>query len=234
MRKATLLAAVLLSAAVLLAGQPLNVQTDLWATAMNIAISGFPLMPTDMQNKQDQSTQDQRAKEGTAQPPLNVLPPSVQPLNVQTGLWETTMNIAISGLPPVPPDMQSKLDQLPPDQRARIEAMLKSQYGGAPQTNTYKSCVKKEDLNKYPFSDPQRKCTYNVADSTGSKMNVSGTCPPGSDGMKVDFKMQLEAVDSEHVKGTGQIVMTGGGRTTNANYSGMGKWLGATCPADMK
>ena len=163
-----------------------------------------------------------------------LLADGVQPLNVKTGLWETTMNMTISGLPPVPADMQSKLDQLPPDQRARVEAMLKSRYGGVPQTSTYKSCIKKEDLNKYPFSDPQRKCTYTVATSTGSKMDVSGTCPPANDGMKVDFKLHLEALDSEHVKGTGQMVITGsGGNTMNGNYNGSGKWLGATCPADI-
>lgn len=158
----------------------------------------------------------------------------VQPLNIKPGLWETTMTTTVSGLPPMPADMESKLAQLPPEQRAKIEAMMKNRYGGTPQTRTYQSCVKKEDLNKYPFADPEKKCTYTVTTSTGSKMEVSGSCLPGSEGMKFDFKVQLEATDSEHVKGTGQMVITGGGHSMNASYNGSGKWIGATCPADVK
>ncbi len=159
---------------------------------------------------------------------------SLEPLNVKTGLWETTMTTTISGLPPIPPDMQARLAQMPPEQRAKLEAMLKTRYGGTPQTRTYKSCVKKEDLDKYPFTDPDKKCTYSVLTSTGSKMDVRGTCMPGSEGANVDFNLRLEALDSEHVKGTGQMAITSGGQTMNGNYIGTGKWIGASCPAEMK
>ena len=160
-------------------------------------------------------------------------PGNVQPLNIKTGLWQTTMNVSVSGAPPITPDMEAKLAQMPPEQRARIEAMMKSRLGGAPQTHTYKSCITKEDLNKYPFSDPRHNCTYNVLTSTGSKMDVSGSCTE-ADGMKTDFKMRLDALDSENVKGTGQVAINGGGHTMNGTYSGTGKWLSSTCPEGMK
>ena len=102
----------------------------------------------------------------------------------------------------------------------------------APTTTTYKSCVKKEDLNKYPFTDPKDKCNWTVASSTGSKMEASGTCMPEGQG-KVDFTMSLEALDSENVKGTGQITITGP-MNMQGTYSATGKWTGATCPAGMK
>src|SRR5689334_2893326 len=56
----------------------------------------------------------------------------------------------------------------------------------APSTTTYKSCVKKEDLAKYPFTDPDDKCTWTVGNSTGGKMDTKGTCMPPGQG-KVDF-----------------------------------------------
>ena len=100
----------------------------------------------------------------------------------------------------------------------------------APIVNNYKSCVKKEDLDKYPFTDHADKCTWTVQSSTGSKMEASGTCMPQGMG-KVDFSISLEAVDSENVKGTGQLTLNGPAGTMNGNYSGTGKWIGATCPA---
>ena len=127
---------------------------------------------------------------------------SVQPLNVKPGLWEVTMNITINGM------------------------------GTPPRTNTYRSCLKKEDLNKYPFTDPEKKCTYTVLSSTGSTMDARGTCAPGSEGAKIDFKMRLDVVDSENVKGTGQMTMSGPGASMNGNYAATAKWIAATCPAN--
>lgn len=124
---------------------------------------------------------------------------SVQPLNVKPGLWEVTMNIAINGM------------------------------GTPPRTNTYRSCLKKEDLNKYPFSDPDKKCTYTVLSSTGSTMEARGTCAPGSEGAKIDFKLRLDALDSENVKGTGQMTMSAPGGTMTGNYAATAKWLSVNC-----
>ena len=103
----------------------------------------------------------------------------------------------------------------------------------APTVNTYKSCVKKEDLDKYPFTDPKAKCTWTVQSSTGSKMEATGTCMPEGMG-KVDFSMNLEALDSENVKGTGQLTANGPAGAMNGNYSATAKWVGATCPSGMK
>jgi hypothetical protein len=105
--------------------------------------------------------------------------------------------------------------------------------GLAPNTSTYKSCVKKEDLDKYPFADPKAKCTWTVQNSTGSKMDASGTCMPDND-TRINFTMHLEALDSENAKGTGQLTLKAPIGTMNGNYSGTGKWMGATCPAGVK
>ena len=65
--------------------------------------------------------------------------------------------------------------------------------------------------------------------STGSKMDVHGVCTPGSEGVKLDITLHLQALDSENVKGTGKVVMTGGGRTMNGDYKATAKYLGPAC-----
>lgn len=100
---------------------------------------------------------------------------------------------------------------------------------GTPRTNTYKSCVKKEELGKYPFTDPDKRCSYKVVSSTGKTMEAHGTCQPGSEGGKVDFDLRLDALDSENVKGTGQMTMNFNGQTMSGKYTATSKWLSATC-----
>jgi hypothetical protein len=103
----------------------------------------------------------------------------------------------------------------------------------APTTQTYQSCVKKEDLDKYPFKDPKDNCDWKVISSTSSEMEATGTCKPEGMG-NVSFKMKLVAGDSENVKGTGQLAINGPGGNISGTYTGTGKWIGAMCPANLK
>ena len=109
--------------------------------------------------------------------------------------------------------------------------MVSKVNGMGTTTTNYKSCVKKEDLAKYPFTDPKDKCNWTVVSSTGSMMEANGTCMPAGQGT-VDFTMSLQATDTENVKGTGQITITGP-MNMQGTYSATGKWTGATCPAGM-
>jgi hypothetical protein len=112
------------------------------------------------------------------------------------------------------------------------QVTMTSKINGLPKptTNTYKTCVTKADLDKYPFTDPDAHCTWTVQSSTGSKMDATGICMPNGMG-KVDFAMKLEALNSESVQGTGQLSFNGPAGAMNGNYSAMAKWVGATCPA---
>jgi hypothetical protein len=107
--------------------------------------------------------------------------------------------------------------------------MTSAFQGMAPRTHTYKSCVTKENVNQYPFADPDNNCKYKVQSSTGSHMDVSGTCLPG-EGQKADFKIQLDAIDSGNVKGAGQLTLATPQGVLHGNYSGVGKWMGDSCP----
>ena len=109
-------------------------------------------------------------------------------------------------------------------------SMTSSINGMPPHTTSYTSCVRPEDLTKYPFSDPKANCSWNVVSSTSNSMQANGTCAPEKMGT-VQFAMQLIAVDAEHVQGTGQMTASTPNGPMSGSYSGTGKWIGAQCPA---
>ncbi|MGA2963975.1 MAG: DUF3617 domain-containing protein [Candidatus Korobacteraceae bacterium] len=157
-----------------------------------------------------------------------------QPLNVKTGLWQVVQTSTAAGTPPIPADLQAKLDQMTPEQRARMETMIKSRFGGTPTTRTYQKCITTKDLDTTPLlNQPDDKCTWTVLSSTGSEMEVRGTsCAAGRDqGMQTDIHIKVQALDSENVKASAEGTATGNGHTVNISNTFSGKWIGATCPA---
>lgn len=156
---------------------------------------------------------------------------TVQPLNVKTGLWEVTTTSVTNGAPPISPDMQAKLDQLPPEQRAKVEEMIKNKFSGTPTTASYKKCVTKEDLNKNPLGKPDDRCPWTVVTSTGTDMEIrTSSCPLENGGVKGDVNLKFHVVDSENVTASMQATAAGNGQTAKFGGTYKGKWLGATCP----
>lgn len=148
-----------------------------------------------------------------------------KPLNVKTGLWETTWTSTVSGRPPIPADM---LEKMTPEQRARFEAAMNKMVSQAPKSRTTRSCLTKEKLEKDPFSEKKEEsCTETVLNSTGSSMEIREACT--HENMKTDMTVHIEAADSEHVKGTVKSNMSGGGNGMNVVGTFTSKWLGAAC-----
>src|SRR5437660_12368616 len=58
----------------------------------------------------------------------------------------------------------------------QVTTILTIQGMGAPQTQTYKSCITKENMNQYPFNDPDNECKYKVQSFTVNQMDVSVIC----------------------------------------------------------
>jgi hypothetical protein len=100
---------------------------------------------------------------------------------------------------------------------------------GATQSHTYRTCVKKEDLSNYPFTDPDANCNYKVVTSTGTKMDAHGTCTPKSGDATIDFELHLSVVDSGSVNGNGTLNMKFSGGAMNGKYTATAKWLSDTC-----
>ncbi|HEV2385642.1 MAG TPA: DUF3617 family protein [Candidatus Acidoferrales bacterium] len=138
----------------------------------------------------------------------------LQPLKVKTGLWQMTETLTWKGLPP------------------QMAAMMNSAH----PTRTYKSCVTAKDLNTNPWAEGSGdNCTWTVLNSNGTDMEVRGTsCDLGKNyDMTAELHGTVHVVDSEHGTGSMAVTVTGNGQTMNGHASYTGKWVGATCPAEM-
>jgi hypothetical protein len=148
---------------------------------------------------------------------------NITPLNVKEGLWEITTTHSMSGMPAMPNIPPDALAKMPPEQRARVEAMMK----GGPDVR--KECVTKEKLEKHSaFSNNRGDCTRTVVNSTGSKLEVKFHCEEkqaSSDGSFV-----LEAVSSDSTKGAMHMVTnSNSGHTMNMDFTFSSKYLGPAC-----
>lgn len=152
----------------------------------------------------------------------------VKPLNVKTGLWQTTSTTTVTGSMGIPPEMAAKLT---PAQRAKFEAAMKKQANGAPRTRTYKSCLTEKNLTEDPFTDKSNKfkCQETVIQSTSTELEVREACTDGSS--KSDAHMLFHAASSDHVTSSGNVVVTMGGRTMHSVIKMDSRWVAASCPA---
>jgi len=145
-----------------------------------------------------------------------------QPLDVKTGLWETSMTHANSGAPPIPADLLAKL---PPEQRARIEASMKA---GGSGTTTTKTCITQEKLQKQDaFGDNRKECTHTVVTSSSSGFEMKIHCAEKE--MSSDGTIKIEALSSENIKGVVHMVSSGGGNTMNVDMTLTSRYLGPAC-----
>jgi Protein of unknown function (DUF3617) len=152
------------------------------------------------------------------------------PLEVKTGVWESTITTQTSGLPQIPDSILSKMSA---DQRSKMEAAMKGRGGGQPAAATHRYCVKKEDLTKPLFEQSDnRTCKTKLVDSSSSKREIQIDCeaPQG----KGNGTILIEARDSENVKITSRMTIRAGANTMTSNATGTAKWIGATCTGNEK
>ena len=124
------------------------------------------------------------------------------PLDVKTGLWETTIASKSSG----------------PAQ------------GPLPHTSTYKTCLTQKDLEEDPIAAPAERgqtCSTKMTSQTRTTWQGTRVCT-GEQGRQ-EYSGKITAVSREKVKGTLLVKMSlGGGSITNhASYES--RWLGANC-----
>ena len=150
------------------------------------------------------------------------------PLNVKTGEWESTISSDTTGQMPLP---QEVIDKMTPEQREKMEAMMKARGMQGPRTMVNKHCVKKEDLDK-PFGNNDKSCKRTVVSSSATKQEIHMECDMG--GGKQVGTLKFEAVDSSTLKGSMQMTVSNGGRTMNVNSTFASKWLGSACPESNK
>ncbi len=141
-----------------------------------------------------------------------------QRLNVKPGLWQVDYKVKYSGLPP---QTQAMIDHMTAQQKSAM---------GIEAPKAYKLCVREKDLNK-AWTQGHDNCPLKVVKSTSTDLELHrDACR--ADHTEIDLK--FHAVDSENVLATmhGTGTQHGANITLDGNYAG--KWLGSTCPADMK
>jgi hypothetical protein len=149
----------------------------------------------------------------------------ITPLNVKEGLWEMTVTHSMTGMPAMPSIPPDALAKMPPEQRARMEAMMK---GGA-TTDVHKECVTKEKLEKQSaFSDDRKECTRTVLNSTSSKLEMKIHCK-GEEQGTMDGTLRVEAIGSDNVKGKMEAATSASGRSMNMNFTFSSRYLGPAC-----
>jgi hypothetical protein len=145
------------------------------------------------------------------------------PLNVKEGLWEVTTTHSMSGMPATPNIPPDALAKMPPEQRARVEAMMK----GTPDVR--KECVTKEKLQKNSaFSNNRGDCARTLVTSTGNKLEVKIHCEEKQ--TITDGTLVLEALSSDGVKGTmHSVTNSSNGHNMNMDFTFSSKYLGPAC-----
>lgn len=157
----------------------------------------------------------------------------IEPFDAKTGLWETTSTMEMSGMPAMPamPQLsEEQLSKMPPQQRAQMEAMMKSRMGaGAPRTSVTKSCVTSDSLKQAMAMGQNENCTRKVMSSSSSMQTIHMECTQGKMNMTGD--LTVERVDAEHAKGAMVMKAAGGDQPVNMNMkmSFNAKWLSSDC-----
>jgi hypothetical protein len=150
-----------------------------------------------------------------------------QAFDIKPGLWDIASTVQMSGLPPIP-----NLDQMSPEQRARIEAAMKN-MAGSPRTNTVKSCVTKEGIEQAiakANSTKTNTCAPRLVSASASKVELHIDCTQEKSAMKSNGDMTIERRDSEHFAGTGGMKSTGAnGRTMDMKWSMTGTFVSSDC-----
>ena len=120
------------------------------------------------------------------------------------------------------------LNRLTPAQRARMEERMKANSAAHTNTTTEEHCVTKEDLEKDRLKLAEAKeCTTTVVNSTTTTVKAKLVCD--QEGMHATGTLELVAADPEHVNGSYQSAVDGGGHTMNVEGSWTSKWLSSSC-----
>src|SRR6266567_1818896 len=148
----------------------------------------------------------------------------IQPLDIKLGLWEMTWTSAMTGMPPISSDVLAKMT---PEQRAKMEAAFGARSGGSPTTSTHKVCITREKMDKQTAFDDRKNCTHTVVSSSSSKLEMKMQCTEQDS--TLNGTVQVEALNSENVKGSARMAMAGGGRNLNVNSDFTSRYLGSAC-----
>ena len=163
--------------------------------------------------------------------PLALRAADITPMDVKPGLWQTTTKTEMGGMPAMPAMPQipeETLSKMPPEQRARIEAMMKGRGAASNGGTVTKSCLTREMISDGPnFGEMQKNCTRKIVSSSSGKMQIHVECAMND--AKSEGDITVERLDSEHAKGNMVMKVTQAGHPMDMKMSFDTKWLGSDC-----
>lgn len=149
-------------------------------------------------------------------------------LNVEMGLWEVTANGQTTGAA-LPPDMQQRLQSLPPEQRERIMAAMQGAMADARRGHVFRKCITRERLaHGFDSDDPASQCKSSLVRNTGNDFEYHKVCR-SDDGSSHTENAVFHMTDRHHVTGTVDVVASQGGHAMKIHQVIDGKWLASSC-----
>ncbi len=148
-----------------------------------------------------------------------------QTFDIKPGLWDIANTLQMSGAPPIP-----NLDQMTPEQRARVEAAMKQMSG---HTTTVKSCITKEGIEQAiakASSTKTNTCAPKLVGASSSKVQLHIDCSQEKSDSKTTGDVTIERKDSDHFTGAGAMKTTGAnGRAMDMKWSMTGTFVSSDC-----
>jgi hypothetical protein len=149
-------------------------------------------------------------------------------LNVEMGLWEVTAQGQTGGVV-LPPDMQQRLQSLPPDQRQKIMVAMQGAMAEAQREHVFRTCMTPEKLVQgFGSEDESGQCKVSLVRNTGSDFEYHKVCT-SDNGTSHTEKAVFHMTDRHHVAGTVDVVASQGGHQITMHQVIDGKWLASSC-----
>jgi hypothetical protein len=144
--------------------------------------------------------------------------------DVRTGSWQITMTTTMNGMM-IP---KAELNSMPPEQRAKVEAMLRARSGQA-NTRTTTECLTRQDLDRgRMMKSENEKCTRKVLAQNARHLDIEETCP-APEATKSHFV--VNAASATSYSASVDVMQAEGGKV---HVTMNGRWLGATCQKSAK
>ena len=153
-----------------------------------------------------------------------------RPIDVRTGLWEFSTQQSMTGMPKMPkmPAIPaSVLKNMPPAQRARLEAALKAQRGGGKYVS--KICVTAAELRQGPAFGTRHEanCKRTQYQRTAHGWQMQEVCHQNGSTQTVD--VDYTTVSRTRLEGTVHVVSHGHGHDITMQQTTHARWLAADC-----
>jgi hypothetical protein len=148
-------------------------------------------------------------------------------LNIKLGLWEMAMNPKVSGdVPSIPED---RLQNMPPEQRAKVQASMQAMMADMNKPKLMKECMTPEKLAKgfNTANADSANCKTTVLKNTSSEIETTQQCSDAQGSHT--SRLHVSALSTDHVQGSAHSEMSRGAKNMVFDATVEGKWLGPDC-----